>query len=356
MRHALGTQHRIDEIEPLGGLAYTDEEKHLFSLVTGFMRTKILVAAIRFELFDFLSVRPRSREDLQLQLGLSDRSLDVFLDCLLALKLIGVNEKGKYLNTGIGSKYLVKGKLSYIGGSFELFNSVYGECNDLVELLRNGGGHNRRYAYIFRNLSDLQPEDVEECTRQMDETSAHPVMTLMEFHDFEESRVVLDLGGGTGKICRTLVSQYPHIQTILFDLPAVCEKAKEALQGFWLRHRIRITPGDFFTDDLPKGFDTAVLMRVTEDWGAEKVKALFRKIHDSLPPGGKIIIYEPFREDDPKRPGDAALVSLLLFLNTTEGICRSKQQLIDMLQEVGFRDIESFHTIYIYSAIVGTRR
>lgn len=349
-------QHLFEEPGPLSGLTYTEEERHLFALVTGFMRSKLLLAAIRLEIFDYLSVRPRSRDDLKEFLDFPDRSLKVFLDCLLQLRLVGINDKGRYLNTGISSKYLVKGKLSYIGGSFNLFDAVYGECRDLVPALREGKGENRTYSYLFGDRSLLRPLDVAEFTRQMDETSAHPVMTLTEFYDFDESKVVLDLGGGTGKICQTLVSQFPHLETILYDLPAVAEKAEEALEGFWLRHRIRVVAGDFFADPLPEGFDTAVLMRVTQDYGRDDVMALFRKVYQALPIGGKIIVYETFRDADRKKPGDAALISLLLLLNTVEGISRGTEEVGSMLEEAGFREVDSFQTIYVYSAVVGVRR
>jgi demethylspheroidene O-methyltransferase len=346
---------KFKEDLPVSGLKYTDEEKHLFGLVTGFMRTKLIFVALECELFNQLSIRPRSFEELQVYLNFPNRSLTVFLDCLLNLKLIGINDKGRYQNTGISSKYLVKGKLSYVGGSFQLFNALYDECSDLKGVLSAGGGSNRIYSYLFKEAETLSTEDIEEYYLQMQETNAHPVMTLTEFYDFEESKVVIDIGGGSGKVCQTIVSQHPYLETILFDLPSVCEKAAEELAGFWLKHRIKICPGDFFKSDLPAGFDTAVLMRITQDWPLDKVRYLLQKIHDSLPAGGKIIIYEPFIDEDPQRPGDASLISLLLVFNGKDGACRRKSEISRLLQEVGFAEVESLHTIYVYDAVIGVK-
>jgi cyclopropane fatty-acyl-phospholipid synthase-like methyltransferase len=345
----------LHEEQTISGLKYTDEEKHLFALVTGFMRTKLIFAALEVEIFNYLSIRARTFEELLQYVHFPDRSLTVFLDCLLNLKLISVTDKNRYQNTGISSKYLVKGKLSYVGGSFQMFNSLYEECKDLKTIFSEGGASNRLYSYLFKDIDQVKRSDVEEYTKQMQETNAHPVMTLTEFYDFEDCKVVIDIGGGSGKICQTIVSQYPHLETILFDLPPVCEKAEEELEGFWLKHRIKIFPGDFFENDLPKGFDTAVLMRITQDWSMKRVRELFQKIYDSLPDGGKIIIYEPFRDEDPQRPGDASLISLLLLLNTEEGECRRKSEVMHVLQEVGFVHMKCIHTIYIYDAIVGIK-
>ena len=332
------------------GLEYTGEERHLFALVTGFMRTKIISVAIENGIFNQLSIRPRSYDYLKDILDLPDRSLKVFLDILINLKLININAKGKYQNTGISSKYLVKGKLSYIGGSFSLFETLYEECGGLMSILKKDGGSKKTYSYLFKDSSELKKEDVEDYTMQMFNTNGHPVMTLTEFYDFEGSRVVIDIGGGTGKICQTLVSQYEDMETILFDLPSVCEIAEEKLKGFWLKHRIKIQAGDFFKDELPDGFDTAVMMRITQDLSLDQIEYLFKKVYDKLPSGGKLIIYEIFK-NNAKNPGDESLVSLLLLMNTIVGTCRTIDEISSVLEKVGFADIRSFHTIYIYNAI-----
>lgn len=344
-----------EEDASFNGLDYTEEERQLFAIVTGFMRTKVLSVALEYSLFDYLSIRPRSYDELQKYLKFPHRSLKVFLEVLLSLKLIGINEKLQYQNTGISSKYLVNGKLSYLGGSFELFNVLYDDCRGLKSILSEGKPSNSIYAYLFKPIDTIVDADVKDYVRQMHDTSGHPVMTLTEFCDFEDSKVVLDLGGGTGKLSQALVTQYHHIEAILFDLPAVCAIANKELESFWLRHRIKILSGDIFRDSFPTGVDTVVMMRITQDWSIDKVRYLFKKIYDSLSSGGKIIVYEIFRDDDLRRPDDAAFVSLLLLLNTPEGICRTLNEVFSLLREAGFQDIKCMHTIYLYNAIIGVK-
>lgn len=337
--------------EPQSGLDYTDEEKHLFTLVTGFMRSKVLSVAVDYELFTYLSIRPRSFESIQQYLLFPNRTLEVFLDILINLKLITINQKNKYQNTGISSKYLIKGKLAYLGGSIKLFEELYNECSNLKNLLINGVPSNETYSYLFRNADQLTKDDVAQYCDQMYETESHPIIALTEFFDFEDSNVVLDLGGGKGTLCKTLVTQHSHIKAILFDLPPVCEIADEVLKDFWLYHRIEICPGNFFSDELPHGFDTAVMMRIAQDLPLEKVKLLLKKIYDSLPNGGKFVLYEILKNDNLKQSDDSAFISLLLLFNTPEGICHKKSEIINLLDEVGFIEIKVIHTIYIYEVI-----
>lgn len=338
------------------GLEYTDEEKHLFSLITGFLKTRVITAAIDSELFSFLSLRSRTFEEIQDHLKFHPRSTGIFIEALLNMKLVGLDSKNRYKNTGISSKYLVKGKLSYIGGSLEFFESLYEACIEIKDVLEKGVPTQKKYSYLFcENPRDLAIEEVEGYYQEMFGTCGHPVMTLMEFCDFEDSHVVLDIGGGSGKICQNLVSQYENLETIFFDLPAVCEKVNEELQDFWLSYRIRVIPGDFFKDPLPGGFDTAIMMRITQDWPTEQVKHLLQKVYDSLPAGGKLVLYEIFKNDDPGDPGDAAMISLALLFNTPAGICRTKSEVKALLEEAGFTSIRFLHTIYIYSAITAVK-
>jgi SAM-dependent methyltransferase len=349
---------------PVSGLEYTDEEKHLFSLITGFLRTRVLSLALDCELFSFLSLRPRTFAEIQKHLNFQPRPTEVLIEALISMKLIGLDDNNRYSNTGISSKYLVKGKLSYIGGSLEFFESLYEDCIDFKAVLARGLPTQKKYAYLFcENPGELKPADVEVYYQEMFTTIAHPAMTLTEFCDFTTSKVVLDIGGGSSKICQNLVSQYEDLEAIFFDLPAVCEKVKEELEDFWLSHRIRVIPGDFFKDRFPGGFDTAVMMRLSQDWPTERLMILLQNVYNSLPQGGKLVLYEIFKNDDPRDPGDAAMVSLALLLNTPAGRCRTKTEIKALLEEVGFTSIRFLHTIYIYHAVIavktqnpGTRR
>jgi len=343
-------------VAPVSGLEYTDEEKHLFSLITGFLKTKVMTAALEGDLFSYLSIRSRTAEEIEQYLKFQPRSTGVFIEALLNMKLIGPDGPAKYRNTGISSKYLVKGKLSYIGGSLELFESLYEDCINLKEVLEKGAPTQTKYAYLFNgNPRALSVAEAAAYQREMLRTSGHPAMTLTEFYNFDECRVILDIGGGSSKICQSLVSQYEDVEAVFFDLPAVCEKVNEELEDFWLSHRIRVVPGDFFVDDLPAGFDTAIMMRITQDWPTEKVRFLLKKVYDSLPQGGKLILYEIFKNDDPHDPGDAAMISLLLLLNTPAGTCRTKSEAGALLEEAGFGSIRFLHTIYIYNAIIAVK-
>jgi hypothetical protein len=328
---------------------YTAEERKLFNLMTGFFRSKVLACAVDFGLFTWLGNEKKSLDEIREHLQLPQRSTRVFLDALVNSALLEVQQE-RYLNTSLAKKYLIKGIGQYVGENVTLFDSMYRPCADLLDVLRNDSPNNPTYSYFFDNSS---PE-VEAYCDQMHHSSLIPALAMTQFHDFSEYKTILDIGGGYGRTCMTLVSQYDNLRAILFELPQVCEKAQANLSNFWLANRIDIHPGNFFEDDFPLA-DAILLMRITHDWPLERVKQITQKAYDALPSGGRLLIYETFKNDEKIAPGDPAIISLLLMLISPAGECRSFDEIRAVLRDVGFGKVEFIPTVFIYSMIVAEK-
>ena len=331
-----------------GGLEYTPQEKKLFEMMTGFFRSKILSISVERDLFTWVSRRPRKLEHFQKHLGFPERPALIFMDALVNMGLLVVAD-GTFKNSSMAAKYLVRGRLAYQGHNISLFDSLYESGADLVGVLESGQPNNKSYTYFFDNNSVEQ--NVDEYSTHMHESATGPVMVLHEIVDFSETKKILDVGGGYGRTCMTLVSQYSDLEAILFDLPEVCERARKKLDGFWLSHRITVHPGDFFVDDFPSGADTILMMRITHDWSDQHLRILFKKAYDALPSGGRLLVYETIKKEERGSPGDAAMVSLLLLMISPGGVCRTPGDLARILKDVGFATTEVLHAIYIYSVI-----
>jgi SAM-dependent methyltransferase len=328
---------------------YTEEERTLFSLMTGFFRSKLLSCAVEFDLFTWLGNEKKNLEAIREHLQLPSRSTRVFLDALVNSGLLCV-QHDLYKNAPMSRRYLTKGTGQYVGDDVALFDSMYQPCADLLSVLRNDRPNNPTYSYFF----DKSNPGVEEYCEQMHHSSIIPALAMTQFHDFSGYQKVLDVGGGYGRTCRTLVSQYENLRAILFDLPQVCAKAQQSLSDFWLADRIDIHPGDFFQDDFPQA-DAILLMRITHDWPLELVKQIVRKAFDALPSGGRLLLYETFKNDGRVAPGDPAIISLLLMLISPAGECRSFEEIRTILTDAGFSKVEFVPTVFIYSMIIAEK-
>lgn len=330
---------------------FSPSEKNIFQMMTGFFTSKLLAVGIELDLFTWLSPQPRSFTEIRARFDFAERPCRIFLDTLLSLGLLE-KQGDLYRNSHLSDTLLVQGRPDFQGPHIRLFDDLYLACDNLKVALLENRPTSHEYTYFFEGTRN---EASRYCTL-MHESSLVPAMVLPQYWDFSESRRVLDVGGGYGRLCLTLVSQHPQIETMLFDLPEVCEKARILLESYphGLTGRIHLYPGNFFREDLPAGADTIVMMRVTHDWPRECVAMLARKAFAALPSGGRLLIYETLKDQD-ACPGDAALISLLLLLISPGGECRTFDEMRALLKEVGFSSIELIPTVYFYSLIVAQK-
>lgn len=340
---------RIDET-PLPHLM-TGPEKHLFQLMTGFFASKLLAVAVELDLFSWLSQKPRQFEEIRVHCGLALRPCQILLDALVSINLLAYQDR-RYENTATAELLLVRGQADFQGPHIQLLDHLYVACADLKSALLENRPVNQDYSYFFQPAGG----EVTGYSHLMHNSSLIPAMVLPQYWDFSDSQTVLDIGGGYGRLCLSLVTQYPTLHTILFDLPAVCEKANMLLaqQPASITARIEIHPGDFFRDPLPDTADIMVMMRVAHDWPRTQVAEIFHKAYVALPHGGHLLIYETFKDNE-SRPGEAALISLLLLLISPGGECRTFADVATLLREVGFSRIERIPTVYCYSLVVAEK-
>jgi demethylspheroidene O-methyltransferase len=148
-------------------------------------------------------------------------------------------------------------------------------------------------------------------------------------------RCLLDVGGGEGAFLMAAAERNPDLSLMLFDLPAVAERARARLAAAGLESRARTVGGSFITDPLPSGADIVSLVRVVHDHNDAEVLTLLRKIREILPPRGTLLIAEPMSDTPGAEPaGDAYFGFYLLAMG--RGRPRSPAALSELLKQAGF--------------------
>ncbi len=145
--------------------------------------------------------------------------------------------------------------------------------------------------------------------------------------DLSRFRQFVDLGGASGHLAQAVRERYPHTHTTVFDLPAVKKAYPDTVAG------------DFFSDPLPPA-DIYALGRILHDWAEPKIRTLLRKIYDALPADGAVLIAEKLLDEH----NLAAHMQTLNMLVCTEGRERTAEEYAALLQEAGFRSVESRRT------------
>nr|AFK49182.1 unknown [Lotus japonicus] len=106
---------------------------------------------------------------------------------------------------------------------------------------------------------------------------------LKIYKGFEGVSTLVDVGGGVGQALEQILSQYPSIKGINFDLPQVIQTAPP-------HPGIEHVPGDMF-ESVPSG-NAIMLKRTCHNWSDEDCVKFLRNCHKALPEHGKVIIVE----------------------------------------------------------------
>lgn len=109
---------------------------------------------------------------------------------------------------------------------------------------------------------------------------------------FAAHRRLLDLGGNSGEFCIRACAAFPHLETTVADLPAVCGVGAAHVASFDPAPPVRFVPFDLRRDSLPVGHDLVVCKSLLHDWPEEAVGPLLDRIFAGLEPGGRLVIFE----------------------------------------------------------------
>ena len=128
----------------------------------------------------------------------------------------------------------------------------------------------------------------------------------------------------------------PAATATLFDLPHVIPMARRRLAAAGMNKRVRLVPGDFMTDPLPRGADLAWVSAIAHQNSRAENRALFTKVFKALMPGGRIAIRDILMDPTRTRPVAGALFAVNMLVATEGGGTFTFGELREDLAAAGF--------------------
>jgi len=298
----------------------------IMQIGTGFWASKILLSAIKFQLFTKLAEQKKmSAKEIKTMLNLkcTDRHLFDFLDALAAFGFLhrdGLLENAFYSNSPDTDTFLDKKKSSYIGGLLEMLNNrLYGFWANLEEALITGLPQNEaKRSEDFFGLIYKDQDKLKEFINAMSGIQMGNFMTFAQKFDFSKYKTLTDVGGSAGLLSLMVAKHQLHMTCITFDLPPVEPIAKETIRQFKLADRVKTQSGDFFADAFPKA-DIVTMGNILHDWDEEKKIMLMKKAWEALPDGGAFIAIEGVIDDERKQNAFGLMMSLNMLIETGTG-------------------------------------
>ena len=314
----------------------------LFDLVAGFVYSQVLLACVRLKLFDVLADGPQSLETLAHRLSLGLPAAERLLNAAVPLQLVQRCAPNAY---GLGTLGATMVGNTAVAAMVEHHGALYADLADPVALLRGESGATQLSAFwpYARGQAAIGDERVARYTALMAASQPLVADELLDAYSLDQHRCLLDIGGGDGSFLLRAAQRGPHLQLLLFDLPAVASAAHLRLRQHGLSTRCRVVGGSFFEDPLPGGADLATLVRVIHDHNDAAALQILTAARRALQPGGTLLLAEPMAGTaSAQAMGDAYFGLYLLAMGS--GRPRTRDQLRGLLLAAGFESVRSLPT------------
>ncbi len=308
----------------------------LFDLVAGFVYAQTLAACVRLGLLELLARGPNTIAAIARRLSLPDESAERLLRAAEALGLAERIDRGRYALGQQGAALLGNAGLLQM---IDHHQHLYADLGDCAGLLQGGGGRGALAAYWPYATSaaprDAGQDSVASYSALMAATVPTVAADILHAYPIDRHRRLLDVGGGEGAFLACVGATAPNLDLMLFDLPAVAQRARARLQQEGLLARTQIIDGDFLADEVPCGADLITLVRILHDQDDAGACVLLRAVRAALPPNGALLIAEPMSGGSaPDRVADVYFA--FYFLAMGRGRIRSPAEIFALLRGAGF--------------------
>jgi O-methyltransferase domain len=202
-----------------------------------------------------------------------------------------------------------------------------------------------------------EPEQAENFNRSMSGYSAAMMDAILAGYDFSSIRRLADVGGGHGKLLSALLSRYPEMTGVVYDLPEVVAGALGQEHLAHGGHRMSFEAGSFF-ERVPSGCDAYMMKFIMHDWSDEHCKTILRRIREQLPANGRVLVIEQIVTSSPDL-SFAKLLDLEMLALTLGGRERTAAEFAELFASVGLmltRVVSTQSPVSILEARAATSR
>ncbi len=263
----------------------------MFYLVGSYsVQVKAIAAAVNLKLADCIGDDRRSSRELAQLVGCDEAAL---CRLLRALTCTGIfrEEAGYYHNTP-RSDTLRRDRMDNIADWARMFGCglIDHGLEALDQATRTGlPQFERRMGTPFFDYLEHNSEMSSMFSAAMTNFSYGMAENAVAAWSFADARRIIDIGGGHGKMLKTILESAPGACGVLFDRQQVIDEIME--NNLLDSEDITLVAGNFF-NPVPHGGDIYILRHILHDWPDDKCLVILRNIRNAMPDRGKLLILE----------------------------------------------------------------
>ncbi|HHU14719.1 MAG: methyltransferase domain-containing protein [Kiritimatiellae bacterium] len=308
----------------------------ILEMARGFQPSCVIIAAAELDVFTILHARPMNAVQLAARIKGDLRAVIILLDALVALGFLTKStdtEPVYRVPKAVAEVLTADGAQSMLGMVRHLGNCqrAWGQ---LASVVLRGKPAVRRPSVLG---ADGDLASFIQAMHEVSDPVATPLVASLGKLTFTH---LLDLGGASGTWTIPFLQLNPDACATIMDRPDVIPMAKRRMRQAGLTRRVRLFPGDFMKNALPKGADLAWVSAIVHQNSREQNRKLFAKVFAALEPGGQILIRDVFVDASRTRPASGALFAVNMLVNTPGGGTFTFGEMRDDLTSVGFSKVK----------------
>ena len=298
----------------------------------GGMALKAVSVALKLDIFESLNSGPLTVVEIAHRVKASERGIQLLLNALEAIGYVK-QQGGRYSNTPMTVKWMVRSSPHYIADAFPYTNGLLERWGYLDEAIRRGETPTLTWEWL-----DQHPDGWDNYNAAMMATArmADPEV-IAKVKLPVTARRLLDVGGGHGLHAINFCSRYPDLSATILDWPPTRKLAEANIAAAGMDKRVSFREGDFWTDDLGSGYDVALLFNIIHMYLPDKNIELLRTVSGALNPGALLIIMDQMalKASGPMAKASAGLIGLDLFVEVN-GQTYAPAAVESWLEKAGF--------------------
>lgn len=302
----------------------------LAQFAMSFIGPRTVQVACIHDLFTHIAEGAVNAKEISVRTKLPIHVADRLLIVCASLGLLNT-DSGKYRNTPVVEKFLVRSSPHYMGSIFHMASHSFKAFAELEKVAATGKPISPAPQY----REDHVVRDFVNTSWGMSKAQAINLLKTLPMTGDEH---ILDLGAGSAVYAVTFCQLYPNLQAVVFDFPQVLRHAEKFILEYGVSDRIIRRPGDVFIDYLGDVYDVAILASFIHGFSLEGVSEILRKVYASLQEGGRVVLQDHFLNDQRTGPPMAAMFGLNIMLHNEGGTTHSVSSIIQTLEKSGFKN------------------
>lgn len=300
-------------------------------LISGYWYTQTIYVAAKLGVAELLKDGPRPVHELAEATGTNPRALHRLLRALASIGIFA-EDKGRFTLTPLAECLLDPSQkaMATMRGEFQ-----YRAWGELLYSVQTGeSAFEKQHGKPIFDYFCENPETGNIFDQAMTGVHGRETEAMLEAYDFTGIGKLADIGGGNGSVITAILRKYPAMHGILYDLPAIVERARASIHAAGLEGRCQVVAGNFF-EAVPTGADAYLMRHIIHDWDDDKSVTILRNCRQAMGNCGRLLVVEgvvpPGNEPSISKFFDLAMMVL------PGGLERTEEEYRQLFEVAGFR-------------------